>query len=181
VTATPPRTQRRSMVLFGIAVAGIFAVALAFRAPANERPHLGRDIATVAAAVSDGGRLDLAKVADFPWDRVHVFLAYSSKADISESLGFDWVPVAPIQDVLLGDLTLASDELTLMVFVRGEREVTGWTVLNSEDFDKAAYVQFDSGDDWAIVSSRDEAAFVVKDISGSLADPRLAGWLLSRD
>ena len=85
------------------------------------------------------------------------------------------------QDVLLGDLTLASDELTLMVFVRGERDVTGWTILNSAEFDKAAYVQFDSGDDWAIVSSRDEAVFIVKEISGTLADPRVAGWLLSRD
>ena len=76
------------MVRFGIIVAAIFMVALAFRGPANERPHLGRDISAVAAVAGDGGRVDLAKVAGFPWDRVHVFLAYSSKEDIAESLGF---------------------------------------------------------------------------------------------
>jgi len=170
------------MVHFSAISALTIIVALALRPPANERPHLGREIAAAAATVGDGGRLDLAKVADFPWDRVHMFLAYSGKNEIYDGLGFEWLPVGPVEAVLFdGNLMLSSDELTLLVFVRGQREVTGWTILNREEFAEPTYVQFDFGEDGATVSSRHNASFVVKDVTGKLADPRYTGWLLSRD
>jgi hypothetical protein len=177
---TRRRAQVRSIFLFGAIVASTVVFALAARSPANERPGLGSEIASVAATAGDGGYVDLSRVADFAWDRVHIFGAYSNGKDISDSLGFEWLPVPPIQQALLGDASiLSSDELTLLVFVQGERDVTGWTILN-EDLPAGVYVNFVFDVELVFTHKRGDAPFLVRDATGTLADRRLAGWLLSR-
>lgn len=51
---------------------------------------------------------------------------------ISTELGFDWQPYSRVDGMVFGDIVLEYDSRQLLVFVRGDREVTGWIILNLE-------------------------------------------------
>lgn len=180
MTARSRRVGPRAIVLFGVVIALTAGAALSFRSPSNERPHLGEIISTAAAKTGDGGSLDLADVADFPWDRLYVIGPYASSDDIERSLGFDWKPTSPAVHAVLGNASMQSDELTLLVFVRGEREVTGWTILNRDEDPGEPFVNFDLEDGEPTVFASADAGFVVDNTTGSLVNPDYPGWLLRR-
>jgi hypothetical protein len=164
------------LLIIGV-IAGL--VVVAFRSPSNERKDLQPAIGSAAAQVGSGGTIDLATVAAFAWDRVYLFLAYSGSDGIRDGLGFDWVPASLAESAVFGNLLLASDELSLLVFVRGERDVTGWTILNSNE--EPPSIQFDI---WAIVDyfavyQRGDARFTVTDLAGQSSDPVYPAWELS--
>jgi hypothetical protein len=58
--------------------------------------------------VGTGGRVDLAQVADFDWDRVLIVAPGVSRARISRELGRDWTGVAGL------------DQGALLIFRRGD-------------------------------------------------------------
>jgi hypothetical protein len=172
----PGRFRLAFLVIVG-AIAVL--ILLAFRPPANEQEDLQPAIGAAAARVGTGRTIDLAAVTDFAWDRVYLFLAYSGQDAIREGLGFDWVPASPAMSIVIGDLLLPSDELSLLVFVRGDRDVAGWTILNSDH--RPPFIQFDldAMPDYFAVYPHDAATFRVTDVTGQLGDPALSGWELS--
>lgn len=174
------RSRPRRWLIVLLVVVGAIAslIALAFR-PDNERKDLQPSIGAAAAQVGSGGVIDLANVADFEWDRVYLFLAYSGSDGIREGLGFDWVPASPAESAVMGNLLLASDELSLLVFVRGDRDVTGWTILNSDDRPPSIQPDLDAIPDYFAVYPRGDARFRVTDLTGQLSDPAYPGWELS--
>jgi hypothetical protein len=65
-----------------------------------------------------GATVDLAAIAPFPWDRVHIFHPYTTHDTICNSLGFNWGDV--------GRTTTEWNEgVNLVVFVRNG-EVVHW-------------------------------------------------------
>jgi len=87
--------------------------------PDGEQPELQRSIAAAADVAGDGATIDLAAVANFPWDRLHVINAYTPDDVIASELGFDWQPYSRLGGMLFGDAVLSYDSRQLIVFVRG--------------------------------------------------------------
>lgn len=123
--------RQRTVVVFIAVVAVVVGLGIwTFGKPANERDDLEDRLAAAAAVAGDGGQIDLAEVADFPWDRVHIFEAYTSPEEVGETLGFDWSPLSRFESVTFGSLFMSNDGFALFVFVRGDREVTGYRVVS---------------------------------------------------
>jgi hypothetical protein len=117
-----------------LAIAGLLVAAVAFwafRAPGGELPDLHADLVREAEEAGIGGSFVLSDVADFAWDRAHVFAPYNEGL-VDEELGFAWSPLSPAGDVVFGDLYLANEGLNLVVFVEGKQSVTGWAILGTE-------------------------------------------------
>ena len=109
------------MVVFIVVVAVVVGLGIwTFGKPANERDDLEHRLAAAASVAGDGGQIDLAEVADFPWDRVHVFEAYTSPDEVAETLGFDWSPLSRFESVTFGSLFMSNEGFALFVFVRGD-------------------------------------------------------------
>jgi hypothetical protein len=70
------------------------------------------------ATRQNGTSLELASIAKFPWDRVFVFVPYTSCSDITDSIGFKWG-----RDMLTS--IESSDSVNLIVFTQGGH-VTCW-------------------------------------------------------
>ena len=83
-----------------------------------------------AETVGEGGMVDLASVTDFPWDRLYVIPGYTPYDVISSTLGFEWQPESRLRGWLSAGVLLSYDSRWLGVFVRRDREVTGWFVGN---------------------------------------------------
>jgi hypothetical protein len=161
--------RMRSVVLGSLAVAVAFGIYWLVDAPDGEQPELQRSIASAADVAGDGGTIDLAAVADFPWDRVHVINAYTPHDVIASELGFDWQPYSRLGGMLFDDAVLSYDSRQLIVFVRGDRDVTGWIILNLEP--EPPYVGFEF-EGLPPVLSQDGADFVVEGTPGQ-------NWLLT--
>jgi hypothetical protein len=65
----------------------------------------------VRKSASTGEPVRLASVTDFKWDRVYAFPPYSTRARVSEELGFEWNGVE-------GSKSESTDGYGLLVFVR---------------------------------------------------------------
>jgi hypothetical protein len=102
-------------------IAVVWLVFSPFRPVANERPELGHAVPSAVSQAGDGGTVDMRALATFDWDRMYVFGAYTSDAEVSETLGFEWGT---------GDtLRLPNDGFVLLIFAK-EQGVTGWAVIN---------------------------------------------------
>lgn len=135
VNQTRPINRRiLALVIAGIVMAGV--ALWAFRAPGGELPDLHADLVREAEEAGIGGSFALSDVADFAWDRAHVFAPYNEGL-VDQELGFTWSPLSPAADVVFGDLYLASEGLHLVVFVDGDQRVTGWSILGTEYSDQA--------------------------------------------
>lgn len=127
----PWYTKRRALALVAMAPLSAAVVFWAFRPPSGELRDLHVDLAREAEHAGVGGSFALSEVADFGWDRAHVFAPYNEGL-VDEELGFDWSPLSPAGDLVFGDLYLANEGLNLVVFVEGEQTVTGWALLGTE-------------------------------------------------
>jgi hypothetical protein len=175
--AYPSRWRPSLLVLFVGALA--ILVVLAFRSPDNQRSGLQPAIGAAAEGVGTGRTIDLATLTDFEWDRLYLIFPYSGADGIREALGFDWLPVSPAEAAVMGNLLLSSDELYLLVFVRGARDVTGWTILNADDQPPFLVFDGDAISDYFAVFPHHAAKFTVTDMSGQLFDPPYPAWELS--
>jgi len=63
-------------------------------------------------------KVDFAERFVFPWDRVYVFVPYTTSKAIDSALGFEW---PGYKGSVIGD----SDAVTLVVFVK-DGKVAGW-------------------------------------------------------
>jgi hypothetical protein len=108
---------------FGVAAVALAAVGAGCSGSDGE---LARRIAAEVAKGA-GTVVRLAEVADFSWDRLHIFDPYSSRDLIESRLGFEW-PQADhtgIRD---------SDGVTLLVFVKSGEVVRYVTQPRTQDF-----------------------------------------------
>lgn len=152
---------RGTVLLLGIAtILAVVAVAVT-RAAAGEIPDIDRAIADEASDVGEGREIHLTSVVPSQWDRVHVFPPYSGVEHVRAGLGFDWSPLSPVESMLGPDLLLASDELSLLVFVRGEEEVIAWAIVNSREEPPYVYLAHRSSQSSPGLT-RDEARFRVE-------------------
>jgi hypothetical protein len=119
-----------------VGVIVVIVAVLAFRRPDGELPQLHEELVAAAAQAGIGGSFHLSDVADFAWDRAHVFPPYSSGL-VSDELGFGWSPLPPAYRLVFDDLYLANEGLNLVVFVEGADTVTGWSLLGTEYLDQA--------------------------------------------
>jgi hypothetical protein len=169
------RSDRLALVLLLVAAASGLVV-LAFGRPSGERKDFQAQLGAAARKVGTGGTINLASITNFDWDRAYVFPPYSDPAGIRKALGFDWVPASPAEALVVGNLMLASDEQSLWVFVKGERDVTAWTVLNSRSDPPSIQLTRSAFSDWFAVFPHDSANFTVTDLLGTLGDPTDQGW-----
>ena len=58
------------------------------------------DLVAAAEDAGIGGSFHLSDVADFVWDRAHVFAPYNEGL-VSQELGFDWSPLSPAANAAL--------------------------------------------------------------------------------
>ncbi len=175
----PLAMRRRSRWLLALALVTAVLIAVGIwssQLPPGEKAELQAAISSAAAGVGDGGFLQLKDVATFEWDRVYAFQSYSGVSDVHEALGFDWSPLSPFNNLVFGDLFLGYDEMALLVFVRGDQDVTGWAILNGPDLgDSFIGLRLRSQNQQF---SRDGAVFGVSDAA---SDPLtgIRGWLLT--
>ena len=151
---TSPR-GRAALTVVVVALALVALAAFVFLPPPNEKSDLQADLAVAAAEVGDGGRIRLADVADFDWDRAYVFDAYTPADVVAGELG-GWVPMSRLDGWMWGDLFLPNDGFALVVFVRGDHEVTGYRVVSPYEDDG---VYMNTGG--LAVMPRDSAVFSV--------------------
>lgn len=148
-----PSVSKRRLGLIGvIGLAVLVAAVVAFRRPGGELPNLRSQLVTAAEQAGVGGTFHLAEVADFEWDRTHVFPPYTAEL-VSENLGFDWSPLSPAARLAFDGLYLGSEGLNLLVFVDGADSVTGWSLLGTQDLEHA-YLEL-SPDGSPVVIERD--------------------------
>ena len=126
-----------------------------FAKPANERSDLEGRLAAAAATAGDGGQFGLAAVTDFPWNRVYAFEPYTSAEAITNKLGFDWAPLSRFESAIFGDLFMPNEGFSLLVFVDGENDVTGYRVVSP--YEQRAVIV----DTATLDLSRDAATFSV--------------------
>lgn len=152
----------------GVTILVVVSVVIvwALRSPDNERSEIEGILITAAADAGEGGRVDLARELDFEWDRGYVLGPYTTGDGVRECLGFDWSPLSPAGAGLYGDLFMPNEGFALLVFVRGARDVTGWTILSP--YEPVPTVEI-AIDDWCLMFSRDAAAFQVTDIEADWA------------
>jgi hypothetical protein len=151
------RASTRRTLLAGIVLAALgWGVYWLVDRPDGERPELQGQIASAADVAGDRAILDLASIADFPWDRLHLISAYTPDDVISSELGFDWQPYSRLNEMIFGDLVLAYDERWLAVFVRGGSDVTGWLVFNVDEDRPSVGFEFH---DVPLVLARERARF----------------------
>ena len=124
------RRTRAAIAIAGLAIAIVALGAAAFRPPPNEKPDLEASLAAAAAEAGTGGHVRLADVAAFDWDRAYLFGAYTPLDVVTHELGFDWAPMSRFDAWLSGDSFMPNDGVALIVFVRGDCDVTGWRVLS---------------------------------------------------
>jgi hypothetical protein len=155
--------RRRTVVL---ALVGLAAVAVAVAIvspwmeplPANERPEIEAALTAAGERVGPDGVFPAMEVAPFAWQRMHVFEAYTSSDIVNESLGFEWSSDLPLIDATWVDVALAYDARSLILFVDGERDVTGWLVTGADV--PGAYVRTGAS---GTVHPRETAYFRVSD------------------
>ena len=159
--------RRAAIAIIGICIGLVALGAVVFLPPPNEMRALKADLASAAVQVGSGSRVPLVAVAPFEWDRVYVFGPYTSLDVVKGRLGFDWVPTSRFDAWLWGDLFMPNDGFSLVVFVRGERDVTGYGVVSPYE---GPNVYLDSD---FVAMVRNTAAFeVARDEAGS-------GWKLT--
>ena len=151
-------TRGRSLLAFtGVALAIVAFGTIVFQPPSNEKPDLEPGLVSAADKVGAGGHISLVDVAPFEWDRAYVFGAYTPLDVVTHELGFDWEPMSRFDAWLWGDSFMPNDGFALVVFVRGEHDVTGYRILSPYET-PSVYVDADS-----IVMPRDGASFMVTD------------------
>jgi hypothetical protein len=102
-------------------IAVVWLVFSPFRPVPNERSELADAVPSAVGQAGDGGIVDMGALANFDWDRMYIFGAYTPDAAVSETLGFAWGT---------GDnLRLPNDGFVLLIFAK-DQSVTGWAVLN---------------------------------------------------
>lgn len=70
-------SSRRRVAIAITSIAVVVALgAFVFLPPPNEKPDLDAGLTSASAAVGVGGRVHLADVATFDWDRVYLFGPY---------------------------------------------------------------------------------------------------------
>jgi hypothetical protein len=119
----------RWLFLVAIAVVVVGVGYYALRPPDGQLP-LQETLAAEAERLGPGQILVLQSVADFEWDHVHVFDAYSTLEDVRAQLGFAWSPMSALDTVVVGDSFLGYEGRQLLVFVADGQRVLGWGVLN---------------------------------------------------
>jgi hypothetical protein len=170
-TLTPQANQRSlvplvagAVVLIAIAV-GLWLAVSPFLPDPNEKPELASAVTSAVSEAGDGGIVDIRALTAFEWDRMYSFGAYTSDAEVSETLGFPWGTG--------DDLRLPSDGFVLLIFAE-EQRATGWVILN--DYRSSGpLVQFDD----ALLRmpiSRDGAVFRAT----LRADQTVGGWPIYR-
>ena len=100
-----------------------------------------------AVAQGEGATLQMSRVADFDWDRFHVFPPYTPSQDVDQQLGFHW---SAAESTGIHEL----DSITLLVFVR-DSNVVAYVTLPRRDGDFSD-IKHPGG------FSREEAIFVVR-------------------
>jgi hypothetical protein len=100
-----------------------------------------------AVAQGEGATIRISDVAEFEWDRFHIFPPYTPTDDIDRELGFHWPSAASTGIDQL-------DSFTLLVFVRSS-EVVAYVKLPRRDGDFSE-IKHPGG------YSREDAVFVVR-------------------
>jgi hypothetical protein len=113
----------------------------------------GRSVSgAIAEVASSGGELDLARVANFDWDKVYFFCPYTPGKYVEDALGFEWPSLG-------GSDIESSDGVTLVVFVKHGRVVKSFDHRRSDgDFLPVAPGIGDTNDGF----TKAEAKFVVR-------------------
>jgi hypothetical protein len=132
------------------------------RPPANERPELPGLLLSAARQAGDGGVVDLSQLTAFEWERGHIVGPYTDRTDIADCVGFDWTPDSELEGFFTGGFFGPSEGFALVVFVEGERNVTGWFV-SSPYADSTA--GFGTEEAECIGFHRSSARFRVRDAS----------------
>jgi hypothetical protein len=162
VTTPRPRTRRRWVkpaALAAFLLAGVISCAVAFADVPNERPDLESILAAAAMESGLDRPVSLAEALTFPWDRVFIVGPYTPANIVRDCVGFDWSPRSPGQSALgLDALFMLSEGFSLLVFVQGARDVTGWSVLSPYE---PPTVLFPSGGDGCREFSRGNARFQI--------------------
>jgi hypothetical protein len=158
------RPRRRWILLAALAlllVGGVWACSWLGQDVPNERPDLEATLVAAAEAAGSGNSVDLTDAVTFPWDRGFILGPYTAASDVRKCVGFDWSPVSAASSALgLDAAFMPSEGFSLMVFVAGETQVTGWSVFSP--YDGAPYVGFEYVGDWCLEFSRDNATFPVE-------------------
>ncbi len=133
--------RRRRKVLSAalvIAIVGIgFAIAYAgMRTDVVERADPDRFKRELAAASVGKSYLELAEVADFRWDRVHLFGPYTTWEEMEQAVGTSWSTGSLFGDLLrgtsIGRYPLDDDSLQKLVFLQGDKVVLDVTLQRGE-------------------------------------------------
>jgi hypothetical protein len=163
-------------LVFCAALVGLVALGyVGLRSPPNQQPALQGTIVRAAERAGDGGTVRLADLVSFEWDRFYVFGSGATTSAIGRTLGFDWSPLSPLEGVVSAGIPMPSDGLFLLVFVSGEKDVTGWVEVNGDG--DPPFLEFgDSVGAGAI--QRDRAVFMVRDVSKSTFNGQYEGWEL---
>ena len=164
------------LVILCVLVVGVGALGYAgLRAAPNQEPALQSAIVRAAERAGDGGTLRLGDLVSFGWDRVYVFGSDATTGAIARTLGFDWSPLSPLEGLVSAGIPMPSDDLFLLVFVQGDREVAGWVEVNGDG--DPPFLEFTDSVGMGAIP-RDRAVFAVRDVSSSTFNGQYEGWEL---
>lgn len=123
--------------------------------PPTERANVATDLANAAYLAPASGRIDMASIATFDWETMHVFETCLDQDVIDRSLGFHFDTSSLRNGEYCNDIEVGRP---LVVFST-KQAVDGWVVLNA---DRTKAVFFDTGPDGILIVSRASGTFVVR-------------------